>query len=348
MKFHKLFWSFMIFLSTFTIKSERLPIIYSDKYDFSLDMVEEQDWWKDFNFKISSSRLIPPIFGSSRYKKINEEIKARLNLDQSDFYSPKAVTEKELILVHSKQYLESVEQPEVIAKICEAPLLKNLSSKMINKYVLSPMRYATGGTILGAELALQKGWAINIGGGFHHAKAQSGSGFCVYADIPIAIKFLRQSKPNLKVLVIDLDVHQGNGVSDVLKDDSYTYILDVYNKDIYPKDYEAQKGINFDFPLRSYIKDKEYLGLIQRVVSRAIETTSPDLIIYNAGTDIYEEDPLGAMSVSSNGVIKRDYYVFKAARNKNIPILMLLSGGYSENGPHLIADSIINIINNFS
>ncbi len=217
---------------------------------------------------------------------------------------------------------------------------------ILQKNVLVPKKYATGGTILGCELALEHGWAINLSGGYHHAKADSGGGFCFFADVPIAVKKLWEKRPDLPVMIIDLDAHQGNGNAAIFKDDKRVSIFDVFNGHIYPGDYEAAQYVEYNHPVKMYIGDGEYLGLLKMELPAAIDESAPKLVIYNAGTDVLKGDMLGGMSITADGIIARDELVFKCALERKIPILMLLSGGYTRKSAKIIGRSIENILIN--
>jgi len=206
------------------------------------------------------------------------------------------------------------------------------------------MKRATAGTILGVELALRYGWAINLSGGYHHAKAENGEGFCVFADVPIALKSIWKKKPDLKVLLVDLDAHQGNGNSSVLRDEKRVVILDMYNSMIYPNDDEAEQYVTYKVPLERRTNTSEYLDKLEKTLPTAIDEFKPELIVYNAGTDIFVEDHLGNLSITEDGVVKRDEFVFQMAIENKVPILMVLSGGYNKKSGYIIAHSINNLI----
>ncbi|RKY47379.1 MAG: histone deacetylase [Candidatus Neomarinimicrobiota bacterium] len=304
----------------------KVPIIYSPKYNIILFGIQ---------------KLHP--FDTEKYKKVYKCLRHNVGIKKDQFYTPEKVSDEDLKLVHTDRYLKSLNNSKVIAQIAEVPILKFIPNILLRKRLLIPMKYGTGGTILGTELALKYGWAINLSGGYHHAKSNSGGGFSFYADIPIAIYKLWQKDPTLKVMIIDLDAHQGNGYESVLKNDDRIVIVDVYNCQIYPRDYEAKQYITYDFPIVSYTKDDEYLSIIDSI-RKIISIEKPNLIIYNAGTDIDENDPLGRLKISEEGTIKRDEIVFESAKENNVPILMLLSGGYSKQSAIIISKSIENIL----
>jgi len=210
------------------------------------------------------------------------------------------------------------------------------------------MLLATGGTILATELALKYGWSINLGGGYHHAYGDSGGGFCVYADISIAIKKLRKvHKKNYKVMIVDLDAHQGNGHERDFTGDKNTYIFDMYGVPNYPNDIEARKGISKGIQLHLFMEDKEYLTLLKTELPKCFDSCKPELVLYNAGTDILAGDSIGAMSISPKGIIQRDEFVFQTCFERKVPIAMVFSGGYQKSNARIIADSILHLNRKF-
>jgi len=305
----------------------KIPIIYSKKYNISVLGIE--------NFHS---------FDTQKYKKIYKYLKKQLNLTKKQFYSPDRITEEKLLLVHSKEYLESLTRSSIVSEIAEIPIIKFVPNIILQQGILKPMRYATAGTIMGTELALKFGWAINLSGGYHHAKRDHGEGFCVYADIPIAIESLWRKNPELKILIIDLDAHQGNGCSAILGKDKRVAILDIFNQLAFPRDRFAENFVSYKVLVKGRIRDKLYLEKLDYWIPKAINEHKPDLIIYNAGSDIYIGDPLGSLYVSEEGILARDEMVFKAAKYNNTPILMLLSGGYHKRSWSIVGNSIVNMI----
>lgn len=305
----------------------KIPIIFSKHYDITFRGIE---------------KLHP--FDSAKYGKIYKYLVKETGIDEC--YMPEMVSEEDLLSVHTKKYLASLNKSLTIARIAEFPILTVIPNDILQNRLLKSVKYATGGTILGAELALENGWAINLSGGYHHAKADSGEGFCFLADIPIAVYKLFKKNPELSIMIVDLDAHQGNGYASIFKNDKRIHILDVYNGQIYPNDVGAKRYIEFNYPVRSYIEDEEYISLIERAIPDAIEKSKPNIIIYVAGTDIFEGDLLGCMRISEEGIIKRDEIVFQNAIKNKIPILMVLGGGYSKESAAITAKSIENILKN--
>lgn len=312
-----------------SLSQSKLPIIYSPQYNISLFGIQ---------------KLHP--FDTKKYKKVYKYLETNCGINDNQFYCPEKVSESDIRLVHTESYLESLKKSEVIARIGQVPPLKFVPNRLLQKRVLVPMKYGTGGTILGSELALQYGWAINLSGGYHHAKADAGSGFSYFADIPIAAMKLWQKDSTLKIMIIDLDAHQGNGYESIFMDDKRIVVMDVYNCQIYPRDGPARIHIKYDFPILQQTADAEYLNLLTDTISVILSKEQPGLIIYNAGTDIFQKDPLGRLSVSEAGIIQRDELVFREALDRHVPVMMLLSGGYSRQSAGIIGRSIENILKN--
>ncbi len=306
---------------------KKIPLIYS----------------KNYNIKFLGIQKLHP-FDTERPKKIHKYLTGKYGFTKEQFYKPELVTQEELLKVHTQKYLRSLNHSKVIAEIAEMPAIKYLPAFVLKNKLLKPMKYATGGTILGTDVAIEHGFAINLSGGYHHAKANSGEGFCFFADINIAVKKLKE-KHNIKsIMIIDLDAHQGNGHESIIKNDTTIHIFDVYNKDIYPDDEDVKQYIDYNFPISKNTKDADYLTIIKEELPKAIKESKPDFIIYNAGTDIFKGDLLGMLSVSEEGIISRDEIVFKNAIENKIPVLMLLSGGYSKKSADITAKSIENIL----
>ncbi|XP_022140227.1 histone deacetylase 2 isoform X3 [Momordica charantia] len=271
--------------------------------------------------------------------------------------------------VHPQSYLDSLKNSLNVAKIIEVPPVAVFPHCIVKNKVQRPFRNQVGGTILAAKLAKERGWAINVGGGFHHCSAELGGGFCVYADISLCIHYAFVQLNISRVMIIDLDAHQGNGHEMDFAHDSMAiqffgnsfqlalfrnanvlfvlagrvYILDMFNPGIYPFDYEARRCIDQKVEVDSGTKTSEYLKKLEEALEIAATSYDPDLIVYNAGTDILDGDPLGLLKISAGGIAMRDEKVFKFARTRNIPIVMLTSGGYMKSSAKVIADSIENL-----
>jgi histone deacetylase 11 len=288
-------------------------------------------------------------FDTERYGKIVDFLKAN-GVDENNFFEPSPVSTPDLMLAHSSEYLAKLDIPQYLAAILELQEFGMLPVSSIKKYFLGPVYLATGGTILGCQLAISRRWAINLSGGYHHAKTSSGGGFCVISDIAIAIKKYWQAKSDAKILIVDLDAHQGTGYAEIFLNNDKVFIFDVYNRDRPPvraevgQDIALRARINFNYPVAPEIRDEEYLKILADNLPAAILSCKPDLIIYIAGTDVFCNDPAGGMQISQAGILRRDEYVFSLAEQSNKPILMLLAGGYSKQSAEIFGRSILNIL----
>ena len=284
-------------------------------------------------------RLHP--FDGRKYLRIHDALIARGLRRPGDFVRPGRVSRRDLLKLHTPEYLRSLGRTEALARILEVPIVRRLPGWAIDWRVLRPMRYATGGTLLACCQALEHGVAINLGGGYHHAAAGGGGGFCVYADAPLAAKVLHDEGRAGKVMVVDLDAHQGNGTAAVFQDWPWATILDLYERDIFPARKEPE---DYPLPVRSGLTGVEYLRIVQEALPVALDAVRPDLLIYNAGSDPFTEDPLAGFRLTKSDLAERDLIVVTMARERGIPVAMLLSGGYSAESWRIHTDGIEGVL----
>jgi histone deacetylase 11 len=212
------------------------------------------------------------------------------------------------------------------------------------------MRWATAGTILAAREALTHRLVVNLSGGYHHAKPDRGEGFSIYADVAIAVAMLRREGllgEEDRVVHVDCDAHQGNGVCHCFLRDSRAFLFDMYNQAIYPaSDDVAKRRIDHPVPLAQRTRDADYLAALRSELPKFLDGVSGrggaavQLAFYNAGTDIFIDDELGGLDVSAAGVLTRDQFVIQQLAERGIPTVMLLSGGYSRRSFQLVAETV--------
>uniref|UniRef100_A0A182SMA5 Histone deacetylase domain-containing protein n=1 Tax=Anopheles maculatus TaxID=74869 RepID=A0A182SMA5_9DIPT len=209
------------------ISRDRLPIVYRPEYGVKF---------------LGLQKLHP--FDAAKGGNIYRLLKTNgLIRNDEDVYSPDEITLEDLLKVHTKRYIDSLKWSLNVAKIAEIPPLLFVPNCFVQRSYLRPMRFQTSGSILAARAALQSGlgWAINLGGGFHHCSADRGGGFCPYADITLTVKMLQASGNGIdRILIVDLDAHQGNGYARDLMNDTGVFIMDMYNYRIYPRDHTAK------------------------------------------------------------------------------------------------------------
>ncbi|XP_070261987.1 histone deacetylase 11 isoform X4 [Myotis yumanensis] len=288
------------------VPETRWPIVYSPRYNITFMGLE---------------KLHP--FDAGKWGKVISFLKEEKLLSDGMLVEAREASEEDLLVVHTRRYLNELKWSFAVATITEIPPVIFLPNFLVQRKVLKPLRIQTGGTIMAGKLAVERGWAINVGGGFHHCSSDRGGGFCAYADITLAIK--------------------GNGHERDFMGDQRVYIMDVYNRHIYPGDRFAKQAIRRKVELEWGTEDDEYLDKVERNLKRALQEHAPDVMVYNAGTDILEGDRLGGLSISPQGIVKRDELVFRVARRCQVPILMVTSGGYQKRTARIIADSILNL-----
>ncbi|MDK1030834.1 MAG: histone deacetylase [Planctomycetia bacterium] len=305
--------------------AKRVAVVYSMDYGIHLGGLEKQH-----------------AFDINKYDHIYMALVKAGVLRAEDVFVPPEVTDEQLLLVHSFAYLRRLNRsPKEVGKALEQPGIKLLPPSKVRSILLGPFRRTAGGTLLAARLALEHGAAINIGGGYHHAFAGHGEGFCVYADIPIAIRWLQNKGIIKRAMIVDVDVHHGNGNAFIFARDPTVFIFDMYEEDIYPS---RKWTVDVAVKLKAGTGDKTYLALLREKLPEAIRRAKPDLIILNAGVDVHWEDPLASLRLTTEGIIRRDEFVVAEAVKRKIPILVLTAGGYSAGAWKMQFASFANII----
>lgn len=256
---------------------------------------------------------------------------------------PAPVERADLLLAHDAAYLDSLTSSEALAEIIEIPEAALVPFDLLEAILLEPMRHATGGTILALREAFERGLVVNLSGGYHHAKRDRGEGFCAFSDLAVAIGVARRERGPLRALVVDLDAHQGNGVASIFARDDDAAVFDVYNGEIWPQDEVARRAIRWDHPLPSGTDGAAYLELLARELPRALDEFEPQLVMYNAGTDIVAGDPLGLFEVSTEDVLRRDLFVLEETARRGLPTVVTPSGGYTETSHQLLAELLIEV-----
>lgn len=304
-----------------------VPIVYSPHY----------------NITAFGLQYLHP-FDSVKYRRIHDWLIRQGLRKASDFAVPRSSSRGELLRVHSQAYLRSLRKRWELARILEVWLVGVFPSCLARWRVLQPMRWACGGTGRACRLALERGLAINLGGGFHHAGRERGGGFCVYADVPLALARLKDEGRITSALVVDTDAHQGNGTADIIRPWQWAHILDLFEHDIFPWPKVAEDR---PVPLSSGISGAEYLAILHEQLTEALDELRPDLVVHNAGSDVLRGDPLSHLGLSMEEMAERDLLVAMEARSRGIPLAMVLSGGYGPDSWEAHARSIEGILVRF-
>lgn len=241
-------------------------------------------------------------------------------ISQNQVIEPSLVDFSNLCSVHTSRYASAV---------WNGTLTKKEERRMglpWSKSLAVRSRLAVQGTINAGLMALQDGISGNLAGGTHHAMPDLGEGFCVYNDVAVAIRVLKQAMWVKKVLVIDCDVHQGNGTAEIFKDDEDVFTFSIHGEKNYPF---KKPPSTLDIGLPDKTGDREYINSLSEALETIYSRFEPDLIFYLAGIDPLESDHFGRLSLTKKGLRDRDYLVISSAADRDIPITLLLSGGYA-------------------
>ncbi len=303
--------------------------VYSPRYDYSLLGVE---------------KLHP--FDSRKFSRAWALMESKIDRLGDLWIEPEEpVTDDLLKLAHSDNYLASLKKSKTVARVIEVMPAWLLPNFFLQSNLIEPMRFACRGTLLATQAVLEgfASVAMNIGGGYHHAFFDHGEGFCFFADAALSILHSRQISRldnEATVLMVDLDAHRGNGFESYFINDSSVRNFDMYNFQIYPGmhpgDVDEYPHI---VPLRSGIVGQEYLGILKEELLPFLDQSdSPQLAFYNAGSDILAGDPLGGLNVGFEDVIQRDRFVIDQLVKRNIPTVVLTSGGYAKQSYKLVSE----------
>ncbi len=262
-------------------------------------------------------------FDVMKFKKIRDQLVKEHLITRRDVLTPERVSDEDLLRVHSKAYLESLKNPLIVAQYLYLDYVNPWDD-----FIFEYFRYVTGGSILAAEYAYEHDIVVfNLGGGYHHAHRDKAEGFCLINDVAVAIERIRQDHHIQRVLVVDLDYHQGNGVMLIYKDDPNVFTFSIHGATWE----EIDKENNLDIELPSHTGDEAYLAALRSYLPGVIERFQPELTIYLAGADPYKEDTLGDFELTEDGLLQRDQFVYQQVRSRGIPLAVLAAGGY---GPH--------------
>jgi acetoin utilization deacetylase AcuC-like enzyme len=260
------------------------------------------------------------VFPSQKYRMVHKQLLAEGLAASGDFLAPPPATDEDVLRVHSQDYVYKLKTgtlSHVEIMRMEVPYSKEL---------IEACWLAAGGSILAGQRALRDGWAANIGGGFHHAYADHGEGFCVIHDVAIAIRRLQFDRAVETAMVVDTDVHHGNGTAAIFGGDGTVFTLSIHQENNYPY---PKPPSNIDVNLRDGVGDQDYLAVLETHLHKAFHDFSPQILFYVGGADPYREDQLGGLALTMEGLARRDALVFDYARRHKTPVAITLAGGYA-------------------
>lgn len=259
-------------------------------------------------------------FPMTKYSRLRERLVGDGILAPDQLHVPTAVPWDDLRLVHEAGYVEAVATGRL------DPALQRRIGFPWSEAMVERSRRSVGGTIAAARTACGEGVAANLAGGTHHAFADRGEGFCVFNDVAVAARVLQRDGPIVRPLVVDCDVHQGNGTAAIFADDPSVYTFSIHGEKNYP--FRKERS-DLDVMLPDGTGDAEYLAQLEAALDLALARHHPDFVFYIAGADPYEGDRLGRLSLTFDGLAARDHLVLSRCRAADLPVAISMGGGYA-------------------
>jgi acetoin utilization deacetylase AcuC-like enzyme len=294
--------------------------------------------WYNINFFYADHFEVPlkenHRFPMEKYKMLREMLIQREIIQKEQCIASKIMTKDLLYLAHEKSYVDSVLNLS-LEKKDSRPIGLPLSREMVNRTLASAQAYTNA-----VNESLNTGYSASFAGGTHHAHSNKGEGFCFFNDFAINVRRFQKIYPLKKILILDLDVHQGNGNSSILKNDPNVFIVSFHGKHNYPYR-KVQSHLDIDF--ENDTKDDEYLSILSKTISK-LKRMNFDHIFYQAGVDSLKTDSFGKLALSLDGLVQRDTMVFNWAFKERIPLASAIGGGYSHN----ITDTVNAYVNTFT
>lgn len=260
-------------------------------------------------------------FPMEKYELLPQQLLLEGTCEPSDFFTPTKVALENVLRIHNEEYVT-----RLINLNLNTREIRNIGFPLTKKLVERELIIA-GGTIMGCEKALKTGIAMNIAGGTHHAFSDCGEAFCLLNDQAIAAQYLLDQKKASQILILDLDVHQGNGTAAIFESNPKIFTLSVHGAKNYP--FRKEKS-DLDIALEDDTGDKKYLDKIKKIIPALIDNIKPDFIFYLSGVDVLGTDKLGRLNLTIEGCKERDTFVLKQCNDRNIPLQCSMGGGYSK------------------
>ncbi|WP_203294843.1 histone deacetylase family protein [Luteirhabdus pelagi] len=260
-------------------------------------------------------------FPMEKYELIPQQLLYEGTCAEDNFFAPNMPSDEDILAVHDTEYVENLRNLSVerrAARKIGFPLSEGLVKR---EHII------TQGTIDGCHYALEYGIAMNIAGGTHHAYAGHGEGFCIFNDQAVAARHLQRNTLASQILIIDLDVHQGNGTAKIFENDPSVYTFSMHGAGNYP--FKKEKS-DLDIGLADGIGDEEYLQKLKDTLPNLIERVKPEFVFYLSGVDILETDKLGRLACTVEGCKERDRFVLETLRDRKLPVQVSMGGGYSK------------------
>jgi acetoin utilization deacetylase AcuC-like enzyme len=274
-------------------------VVYHERYDLNLG---------------------PHVFPSQKFRLIYELLLRDGIATEDDFLRPEPASDEDVLRVHTPDWVRKLKTGTLTASdvmLLEVPYSREL---------VEAVWLAAGGSILAGQVALRDGFGSNLSGGFHHAYPGHGEGFCAIHDVAVAIRKLQADGAVKKAMVVDTDVHHGNGTAAIFSKDATVFTISIHQENNYPA---HKPPSSIDLNMADRVDDEEYLDALIPAVQKALNEFQPDILFYVGGADPYCEDQLGGLSLTKEGLKERDRKVFEEARKRKIPVATVLAGGYA-------------------
>jgi acetoin utilization deacetylase AcuC-like enzyme len=259
-------------------------------------------------------------FPMAKYRLLSERVLAERIVAPEDLLEPPLATREHLSLAHDLGYVDAVEAgtlPADVQRRIGFPWSPEMAARA---------RCSVGATIAAARTALVEGTAANLAGGTHHAFRDRGEGYCVFNDVAVAARVLRSERPATRIAIVDCDVHQGNGTAAIFRDDPCVFTCSIHGEKNYPFRKEQS---DLDVTLADGTGDEEYLAVLREVIHRTLDASGASFVFYVAGADPYSGDRLGRLSLSIDGLRRRDALVLSRCRAAGLPVAVAMGGGYA-------------------
>jgi acetoin utilization deacetylase AcuC-like enzyme len=260
-------------------------------------------------------------FPMLKYDLLPQQLLHEGTCEAANFFEPEIPNDKYILAVHDAEYfydLLNIKIPPKEARKIGFPLTEDLVERE---------RIIADGTMKACEYALKYGVAMNIAGGTHHAYTNRGEAFCMLNDQAIGARYLQSKKLAAKILIVDLDVHQGNGTAEIFEDDTSVFTFSMHGASNYP--FKKEKS-DLDIALKKGTEDEEYLAMLYKTLPKLIDEVQPDFIFYLCGVDVIASDKLGTLALTVEGCKKRDEFVLQTCFDRKIPVQCSMGGGYSK------------------
>jgi acetoin utilization deacetylase AcuC-like enzyme len=260
------------------------------------------------------------VFPSQKFRLIAETLLREGTAAREDFLTPGQAADEDILRVHTSEWVRKLKTGTLSA----SEIMK--LEIPYSREAVEACWLAAGGSILAGQAALRDGFGCNLGGGFHHAYPGHGEGFCAIHDVAVAIRRLQFDGAIRKAMVVDTDVHQGNGTAAIFAEDESVFTLSIHQENNYPA-YKPPSDV--DLEMADRVEDDEYLAALIPAVQTALDEFQPEVLFYVGGADPFCEDQLGGLMLTKNGLKTRDRRVFEEARRRGIPVATALAGGYA-------------------